>query len=101
MQDRELLELAVLKVPWYMVCGDFHHRYGSAGALARRLFELSDRGTMSLHPKRWRPMQLRTTVTTISILHAARAGRSWLLTVVLPRSKKIWVNNKCGRRFKK
>ena len=46
--DRELLELAVLKVPWYMVCGDFHHRYGSAGALARRLFELSDAGLVNI-----------------------------------------------------
>lgn len=49
--DRELLELAVLKVPWYMVCGDFHHRYGSAGALARRLFELSDAGLITIREK--------------------------------------------------
>ena len=49
--DKELLELAVLKVPWYMVCGDFHRRYGSAGALAKRLFELSDAGFVSIQEK--------------------------------------------------
>lgn len=49
--DRELLELAVLKVPWYMVCGDFHHRYGSPGALIRRLFELSDAGLVHIREK--------------------------------------------------
>ena len=49
--DKELLELTVLKVPWYMVCGDFHRRYGSAGALARRLFELSDAGLLSIREK--------------------------------------------------
>ena len=38
--DEQLLELTVLKVPWYMVCGDFHERCGSPGALSRRLFEL-------------------------------------------------------------
>ena len=49
--DRELLELAVLKVPWYMVCGDFHRRYGSAGALVKRLFELSDAGLVIIREK--------------------------------------------------
>ena len=38
--DKELLELVMLKVPWYMVCGDFHERYGSPGALAERLMAL-------------------------------------------------------------
>ncbi len=49
--DKELLELAALKVPWYMVCGDFHRRYGSAGGLAKRLFELSDAGLVSIQEK--------------------------------------------------
>ena len=49
--DKDLLELTVLKVPWYMVCGDFHRRYGSAGVLARRLFELSDAGLLSIEKK--------------------------------------------------
>jgi len=38
--DKALLELLALEVPWSMVCGEFHERYGSPGALARRLFEL-------------------------------------------------------------
>ena len=48
--DEELLELAVLKVPWYMVCGDFHERCGSPGALARRLFELRHAGLLTITP---------------------------------------------------
>ena len=39
------------KVPWYMVFGDFHHCYGSARVLARRLFELSDAGLVSIREK--------------------------------------------------
>ena len=50
--DKELLELAVLTVPWYMVCRDFHRRYGSPGALAKRLIELSEAGFVSIQPKR-------------------------------------------------
>ena len=49
--DQDLLELIVLKVPWYMVCGDFHRRYGSAGALARRLFELQEAGLLNITPR--------------------------------------------------
>ena len=49
--DRDLLELAVLKVPWYMVCGDFHGRYGSPGALAQRLFALRDAGLLNIWPR--------------------------------------------------
>ena len=45
--DIELLELAVLKVPWYMVCGDFHRRYGSSAKLAARLLELQAADTMA------------------------------------------------------
>jgi len=49
--DKDLLELAVLTVPWYMVCGDFHRRYGSPGALAKRLIELREAGLLSIEPK--------------------------------------------------
>lgn len=49
--DKDLLELAVLTVPWYMVCGDFHRRYGSPGALAKRLLELSDAGLVNIRQK--------------------------------------------------
>jgi hypothetical protein len=40
--DKQILELAALQVPWYMICGDFHRTYGGPGALARRLYELQD-----------------------------------------------------------
>jgi hypothetical protein len=34
--DEELLDLVTLETAWYIVCGDFHRRYGGARALARR-----------------------------------------------------------------
>ena len=49
--DKQLLELAALKVPWYMVCGEFHERYGSPGDLARRLFELRDAQLLVIRAK--------------------------------------------------
>ena len=49
--DEELLELIALQVPWYMVCGEFHQRYGSAGALARRLFELREAGLLEIRSR--------------------------------------------------
>ena len=49
-QDEELLELVALKVPWHMVCGDFHERFGSPGALARRLLELRSAGFLTITP---------------------------------------------------
>lgn len=49
--DREVMELLALRVPWYMVCGEFHGRYGSPGALARRLFELHDAGLVEVRGK--------------------------------------------------
>ncbi len=50
--DEELLELAAVQVPWYMVCADFHELYGSADALVRRLFELRDAGLLAIHAAR-------------------------------------------------
>ncbi len=47
-RDEELLELAAIQVPWYMVCGEFHTRYGSPGALARRLIELRRHGLVEV-----------------------------------------------------
>ena len=49
--DKDLLELLALQVPWYMVCGEFHERYGSPGALARRLFALRDAELVSIRVK--------------------------------------------------
>lgn len=49
--DENLLELAALEVPWYMVCGEFHERYGSPGALARRLFELRDADLLTIRSR--------------------------------------------------
>ena len=46
--DRELLELVTLQVPWYVVCGDFHRRFGSPGALARRIMELEYGGLLEV-----------------------------------------------------
>ena len=48
--DEELLELVVLEVPWYMVCGDFHERYGTPGRLAERLLELHVAGLLTIRP---------------------------------------------------
>ena len=50
--DEELLELAAVQVPWYMVCADFHAPYGSAEALVRRLFELREAGLLVIHAAR-------------------------------------------------
>ncbi len=50
--DEDLLELAAVQVPWYMVCADFHEPYGSADALVRRLFELREAGLLTIHPAR-------------------------------------------------
>jgi hypothetical protein len=44
--DLGLLELAAVQVPWQMVCGEFHERFGSPGALALRLFEMRDAGLL-------------------------------------------------------
>ena len=49
--DLDLLEVAAMQVPWYMVCGEFHARYGSAGALVRRLFELREAGLLVIRGK--------------------------------------------------
>ena len=38
--DKELLESLALELPWEIVCDEFQQRYGSPGALARRLCEL-------------------------------------------------------------
>ena len=38
--DLQVLELVALEVPWFIVCSEFHHKYGSAEALALRLYEL-------------------------------------------------------------
>jgi hypothetical protein len=46
--DKNLLELATLQVPWYMVCGEFHRKYGSAHALAWRLMELREAGLIEV-----------------------------------------------------
>ena len=46
--DAELLELAALTVPWHLVCGEFHQRYGSPRALAERLFELERTGLLTI-----------------------------------------------------
>jgi len=51
-RDEELLELAALQAPWFMVCGEFHARYGSAGALARRLLELERAGLLEVRAGR-------------------------------------------------
>ena len=40
--DEQILELGALQAPWYMICGEFHHRFGGPGALAQRLYELQD-----------------------------------------------------------
>lgn len=49
--DLDLLELAAVQVPWYMVCGEFHERYGSVRALVHRLFQLRDAGLLEIRPK--------------------------------------------------
>ena len=49
--DEELLELTALEVPWQMVCGEFQRRYGSPGAVARRLFELESIGLLEIKTK--------------------------------------------------
>jgi hypothetical protein len=46
--DEQLLELAALQVPWYMICGEFHRHYGGPGALARRLYELQGWGVLEV-----------------------------------------------------
>ena len=46
--DEQLLELAVLQAPWYMICGEFHRHYGGAGALARRVYELQASGALEV-----------------------------------------------------
>ena len=46
--DKELLDLLALEVPWPMVCFDFHARFGSVAALARRLCELEQAGLVVL-----------------------------------------------------
>jgi len=46
--DKELLDLLALEAPWPMVCFDFHVRFGSANALARRLSELERAGLLEL-----------------------------------------------------
>ena len=46
--DKALLELTALKVPWEMVCADFHERYGTPGVLAHRLFELQEQGLVTI-----------------------------------------------------
>ena len=40
--DLEMLEVLTLQVPWYMICGEFAHRYGGAGPLARQLMAMQD-----------------------------------------------------------
>ena len=49
--DEELLEMAALESPWHMVCSEFQERYGSPGALARRLFELESIGLLAINAK--------------------------------------------------
>ena len=49
--DKDLLELVTLQVPWQMVCGEFRERYGSAGGLAQRLFELRHAGLLEIRPR--------------------------------------------------
>lgn len=46
--DRELLEVLTLEIPWYMVCGEFHTRYGGAEALIARLLQLQRAGLLRL-----------------------------------------------------
>ena len=46
--DKDLLELVTLQVPWYMVCGEFHRKYGSPAKLAWRLMELREAGLLEL-----------------------------------------------------
>ena len=55
-RDEELLELAALQVPWFMVCGELHARYGSAGLLARRLMEMVHEGLLELRSGPGEPM---------------------------------------------
>ena len=49
--DKELLELLALQVPWYMVCGEFHERYGSAARLAQRIVELQHAEILEIRSK--------------------------------------------------
>ena len=49
--DLELLEVAAVQVPWYMVCGEFHERYGSPAELVRRLFEMREAGLLHIRGK--------------------------------------------------
>jgi hypothetical protein len=46
--DEQILELAALQAPWYMICGEFHERYGGPGGLARRLYELQGWGLVEV-----------------------------------------------------
>jgi hypothetical protein len=46
--DEQLLEVGALQVPWYMICGEFHHHYGGPDALARRLYELQRCGLVEV-----------------------------------------------------
>ena len=46
--DEQVLELAALQAPWYMICGEFHGTYGGPGALARRLYELQGWGLVEV-----------------------------------------------------
>jgi hypothetical protein len=46
--DEQILELAALQAPWYMICGEFHRRYGGPGALAWRLYELQNLGLVEV-----------------------------------------------------
>ena len=46
--DEQILELGALQAPWYMICGEFHRRFGGPGALARRLHELQHLGVLEV-----------------------------------------------------
>ncbi len=46
--DKDLLQLVAIEVPWPMVCGEFHGRYGSVDELVRRLFELLGGGLLQI-----------------------------------------------------
>ena len=49
--DGELLELLALESPWFTVRDEFESRYGSTGALARRLMELQHEELLVIRPK--------------------------------------------------
>ncbi len=48
--DQSLIELVALEVPWFIVCSEFHHEYGSAEALVLRLFELRHLELLEINP---------------------------------------------------